>query len=110
MISPLRITALIRRQRRCAPVPPPPAARAAFPAPTVLPESWSKNTRIGGYHLWSSATHCHSTVAGHTISVGSSISLYLSPARNAAICIVFPRPISSPMIPPVPCRCSSHNH
>ena len=35
--------------------------------------------------------------------------LYFRPAKNAIICIVFPRPISSPIIPPACWQCNSYS-
>ena len=64
-----------------------------------LPVSWRTITRNGGCQVRSSLCHCLSVVTGATIREGLNILLWCRPARKAATCTVFPRPISSPMMP-----------
>jgi hypothetical protein len=66
--------------------------------------TWCKSTaRIGGYHRWNSRTHWFMMVAGHMSRHAPILPLWCRPARYATTSIVFPSPISSPMIPPASC-------
>jgi len=67
-------------------------------------------TLKGGYQARSSLSHCRITVAGHTMMLGLNKPLRCKPARKAASWMVLPKPISSPMMPPALCVCSSHSH
>lgn len=46
----------------------------------------------------------------HLVSTVMGTLLWCRPAKKAIVWIVFPRPISSPMMPPTFWQCSSHNH
>jgi len=67
-------------------------------------------TLKGGYQACSSLSHCRITVAGQTMMLGLNRPLRCKPARKAASWMVLPKPISSPMMPPALCVCSSHSH
>lgn len=106
--------------------------------PWKLPVLCMMTTLNGAHQTWNSLTHWCRTVAGHTINTGPSPRhlewnkmhhqsvqyttcnthrvtllynlLTFSPARNAIIWIVLPRPISSPTMPPACWPCNSHSH
>ena len=52
----------------------------------------------------------YTILEGNTHFFLADILLYFSPARKTIIWTVFPRPISSPIIPPACWQWSSHNH
>ena len=96
-------------------------------------EECSSTTLSAGAQHRSSRSHCVITVAGQTMSTGPRSSRGLggdglseardeekeaegadeeacSAASSAATCTVFPRPISSPTMPPTLCAWSSQSH